>query len=324
MRGTYYNEHDPDAAEWLEGLIAAGVIPDGDVDRRDVSEVKPADLRGYISCHFFAGIGGWPAALRQVGWGDDRPVWTASLPCQPFSRAGKKRGFEDERHLWPVFEQLVEARRPAVIFGEQSADATEWLGVVRGRLDSLEYAVGAVPIEAACAGAEHRRARFFFVADADDKLRRREQQQQRRAPQRAWDESRWGGEGQPVGYAPGDDERGARLSGRTGQGEARRPGAGDGLEWVFDKHGKARRAPPGIRCLVDGVSGRVARLRADGETHVYSRVAALRGFGNALDLKAARAFVASCMETLVPLFITILTATMMACAIMMGVVGSEG
>jgi DNA (cytosine-5)-methyltransferase 1 len=314
VQGTYYNEHDPDAADWLEGLIAAGVIPDGYVDRRDVRDVRPDDLRGYVQCHFFAGIGGWPAALRQVGWRDDRPVWTASLPCQPFSRAGRRKGFADERHLWPCFEKLVEARRPAVILGEQSADATDWIGVMRGRLDSLEYAVGAIPFEAACAGAEHRRARYYFVADADDEPRRLEQQQRGSGPERAWDESRWRGTGEPVGDAQGDDERGARLSGRARQVAPGGPGAGDGLEWLVDRHGKARRAPPGICGLAPGLSGRVARLRADGETHVYARVAALRGFGNALDLRAARAFVASCMDILVPMMGWGILATLLAIA----------
>lgn len=148
-KGTYYNEHDPDTAAWLEGLIATGSIPAGDVDPRDVRDVHPDDLKNYVQCHFFAGIGGWSAALRQVGWRDDRPVWTASLPCQPFSRAGKQQGFADERHLWPAFEKLIAARRPPVLFGEQSADASAWLSVVRGCLDSMDYAVGAVPFEAA-------------------------------------------------------------------------------------------------------------------------------------------------------------------------------
>jgi DNA (cytosine-5)-methyltransferase 1 len=92
-RGIYYNEHDPAAAGWLERLIAAGALPSGDVDRRDVQDVRPDDIKGYVQAHFFAGIGGWPLALRSVGWRDDRPVWTASVPCQGFSRAGLKRGF---------------------------------------------------------------------------------------------------------------------------------------------------------------------------------------------------------------------------------------
>lgn len=176
MLGVYYNEKDDDAAGQLERLIAIRALPAGDVDRRDVRGVRPDDITGYVSAHFFAGIGGWPLALRSVGWHDDRPVWTASLPCQPWSRAGKRGGFDDLRHLWPDFEKLVAARRPPVLFGEQSVDAAPWLDAVRGRLDSLEYAVGAMPFQAAFAGSEHGRPRYYFVADADDEPRRLEQQ----------------------------------------------------------------------------------------------------------------------------------------------------
>jgi len=299
VQGVYYNENDPDAAGHLERLIAVGALPAGDVDRRDVREVRPSDLRGYVSAHFFAGIGGWPLALRSVGWRDDRPVWTASLPCQPFSRAGKQKGFADERHLWPVFERLVAARRPAVLFGEQSADATEWIDVVRGRLDSLEYAVGAVPFEASCAGAEHGRPRYYFVADADDEPRRLEQQQQERAPERARDQHRWSGEGIALGDAAslGGEEHGEDAGSVAAGGS----GAGDGLRWVADRHGKVRRAPPGIRGLAPDVSGRVAVDGPAGQT-LISRVATVKGFGNALDQRAARSFVAACMEILIPLF----------------------
>jgi DNA (cytosine-5)-methyltransferase 1 len=134
MSGAYYNEHDDHAADWLEGLIATGLIPDGLVDRRNIEEVCPSDLDKFTQCHFFAGIGGWPATFRRVGWRDDRPAWTASPPCQPFSTAGLKKGFADPRHLWPVFERLVAERRPAVFFGEQSSNASDWLANVRGRM----------------------------------------------------------------------------------------------------------------------------------------------------------------------------------------------
>ena len=86
---SYYNEHDPKAAAWLRELIKAGLIPDGDVDERSIAEVKPDELRHYTQCHFFAGIGGWSLALQLAGWSADKPVWTGSCPCQPFSAAGK-------------------------------------------------------------------------------------------------------------------------------------------------------------------------------------------------------------------------------------------
>jgi DNA (cytosine-5)-methyltransferase 1 len=134
---AYYNEHDPDAAQWLRNLIADGLIADGDVDERGIEDVLPSDLAGYTQCHFFAGIGGWSAALRLAGWPDDRPVWTGSCPCQPFSAAGKGAAFADERHLWPAFHHLIAQCRPPVIFGEQvaSPDGLQWIDLVHADLE---------------------------------------------------------------------------------------------------------------------------------------------------------------------------------------------
>ena len=104
---AYYNEFDPFAAAWLRELIKKGHIAHGEVDERPIQEVRPEDLRGYTQCHFFAGIGGWSYALRLANWPDDRPVWTGSCPCQPFSSAGRQKGKADDRHLWPVWERLI-------------------------------------------------------------------------------------------------------------------------------------------------------------------------------------------------------------------------
>lgn len=120
---AYYNEIDPFAAAWLRELIAAGLICPGDVDERSIEDVRPADLAGYMQCHFFAGIGIWSLALRQAGWPDDRPIWTGSCPCQPFSAAGKGNGASDDRHLWPVWHELIRACRPQFVVGEQVASS---------------------------------------------------------------------------------------------------------------------------------------------------------------------------------------------------------
>ena len=100
---AYYNENDPFAAAWLRELIKAKLIADGEVDERSIELVRPDDLRGFVQCHFFAGIGGWSYALRLAGWPDNREVWTGSCPCQPWSVAGKGDGENDARHLWPVW-----------------------------------------------------------------------------------------------------------------------------------------------------------------------------------------------------------------------------
>jgi len=173
LNSAYYNEIDPFAAQWLRNLIEANLIAPGEVDERSIEDVRPDDLRGFTQCHFFAGIGGWSYALRLAGWPDDEPVWTGSCPCQPFSVAGFQNGFSDKRHLWPEFKRLISERNPPVIFGEQVAAASQWLGRVRGDLEEMDYAVGAVPIEAASDGACHYRDRYWFVAHDDKQLARK-------------------------------------------------------------------------------------------------------------------------------------------------------
>lgn len=166
---NYYNEIDKQAAQWLRSLIAAGLIPAGDVDERSIEDVIPNDLRGYTQCHFFAGIAGWSLALDLAGWPRDRPVWTGSCPCQPFSAAGKGDGFKDERHLWPAFQHLIAQCRPPVVFGEQVASkATDaWVDLVHADLENMGYAFGCIPFSAASIGAPHIRDRNYWVANAE-------------------------------------------------------------------------------------------------------------------------------------------------------------
>ncbi|EAA8821691.1 DNA cytosine methyltransferase [Salmonella enterica subsp. enterica serovar Isangi] len=165
---AYYNEIDPFAAQWLRNLIAGGHIAPGEVDERSIEDVTPDDLRGFTQCHFFAGIGVWSHSLRLAGWPDDKPVWTGSCPCQPFSAAGKGDGFADERHLWPHFFHLISERRPQHVFGEQvaSGNANSWFDLVQADLEGVGYAFGLVPFTSAGVGAPHIRERAYWVAHA--------------------------------------------------------------------------------------------------------------------------------------------------------------
>ncbi len=165
---AYYNEIDPAAAQWLRNLIEAGHIAPGYVDERSIEDVYPSDLRGFTQCHFFAGVGVWSHALRSAGWSDDRPVWTGSCPCQPFSAAGKGAGFDDERHLWPDFHHLIKECKPAVVLGEQvaSKDSDPWIDLVHTDLEALGYAFGAIPFPSAGIGAPHIRDRLYWVGHA--------------------------------------------------------------------------------------------------------------------------------------------------------------
>jgi DNA (cytosine-5)-methyltransferase 1 len=171
---VYYNEIDPYAAQWLRNLIAAGHLAKGEVDERSITEIQPDDLLGFDQCHFFAGIGVWGHALRQAGWADDRPVWTGSCPCQPFSAAGKQEGFADERHLWPTWFNLIRQCRPAIVLGEQVASALDWLDLVSTDMEDAGYAFGAADLCAAGFGGAHIRQRLYFAGVANSQQPRLE------------------------------------------------------------------------------------------------------------------------------------------------------
>lgn len=256
MSRAYYNEIDPHAAQWLRNLIAAGHIAPGDVDERSITDVRSGDLDGYGQCHFFAGIGGWSHALRLSGWSDTRPVWTGSCPCQPFSTAGLRKGFDDARHLWPAWFRLIDECGPPVVFGEQvdSPDSRHWLDLVSADLEGRGYAIGAAVLPAASVGAPHARHRVFYVADAarshDGRSRAEPRPRQEQEP-------RDGGRAQDLADANGQSSIGAAKS-RQERGP-----------WGCE---------PGVAIVADGVSYSLAQP-------------AIRALGNAIVPQVAAAFI---------------------------------
>jgi DNA (cytosine-5)-methyltransferase 1 len=305
LKMNYYNDNDPKMTAWLRELIKQNLIPPGDVDERSIEDVTGADLEGYTQCHFFAGIGGWLEALRLAGWPADRPVWTGSCPCQPFSSAGKRQGTKDKRHLWPEFYRLIAECNPPVVFGEQVASplGRKWLAGVRADLEALGYAVGAADLCAAGVGAPHIRQRLWWVADCAGTGQLRAHQlavhrENGSGGGAGANDTIQGSENGGMAYAEGQRRNGrqnpAGTAGRcctqNGSGvahaEGRRVGIGQKAEreakssgvgtdgfwddavWISCADGKARRIKPGLEPLVDGLPGRVALLRGAGNAIV--------------------------------------------------------
>jgi DNA (cytosine-5)-methyltransferase 1 len=281
LRGAYYNENDPYAAQWLRNLIAAGHIAPGDVDARSIVDVKGDDLERYEQAHFFAGIGGWSAALRLAGWPDGRPVWTGSCPCQPFSAAGKREGFADKRHLWPAWFSLIRECHPAIVFGEQVEAAIRqgWLDTVFADMEGESYACGAAILPACSVGAPHIRKRLWFVADnGSERWEWRERLSAGSEPN-----------GPDAGRQQSDDgpvrihETGRELADAAVESD-RASTLGNfwhDAEFIPCTDGKARPVEPGTFPLAHGIPGRVGRLR---------------GYGNAIVPQVAAEFVIAFME----------------------------
>jgi DNA (cytosine-5)-methyltransferase 1 len=90
---------------------------------------------------------------------------TGGYPCQPFSQAGKRRGKEDDRHLWPEMLRVIRECRPTWICAENVAGhLTMGLDTVLADLESEDYSTRTFVIPACAKDAPHRRDRVWIVA----------------------------------------------------------------------------------------------------------------------------------------------------------------
>lgn len=228
---AYYNENDPAAAHCIRALMADGVIAPGVVDDRSITEVQPDDLRGFKQCHLFAGGALWQLALRQAGWPDDRPVWTGSCPCQPFSAAGKHEGTDDPRHLWPHLHRLISAVRPPIVMGEQVSGKAGygWLDGVCDDLEAEGYTCGAADIAACAIDAPHQRSRLWWYAELANTNNLRSSSKNKTSAKLAESKARQNNNGLfERSDSTGDrDSEMAKFNGRAGTGRIDRAKAGN-------------------------------------------------------------------------------------------------
>ena len=95
-------------------------------------------------------------------------IISGGFPCQPFSKAGQRRGKSDDRYLWPEMLRVIDELRPAWVIGENVANILNLaLDDVLSDLESKGYTARAFMVPARGVGAPHQRYRFAIVAHAD-------------------------------------------------------------------------------------------------------------------------------------------------------------
>ncbi|PFP72623.1 DNA (cytosine-5-)-methyltransferase [Bacillus cereus] len=95
-------------------------------------------------------------------------IVAGGFPCQPYSVAGKQKGKEDDRDLWPEMFRIIEEIRPSWVVGENVANFAKMeLDRTLFNLESIGYKGKSFIIPACAVGARHKRNRVFIVAHAE-------------------------------------------------------------------------------------------------------------------------------------------------------------
>jgi DNA (cytosine-5)-methyltransferase 1 len=96
-------------------------------------------------------------------------ILTGGFPCQPYSTAGKRKGKEDDRHLWPEMLRAIREIQPRWVVCENVRGLTNWNGglvfdEVQADLEAEGYEVTPYLLPACAVNAPHRRDRIWFIA----------------------------------------------------------------------------------------------------------------------------------------------------------------
>lgn len=122
-------------------------------------------------------------------WRDRIDVLSGGFPCQPFSVAGKRKGTEDERHLWPEMLRTIREIQPRWVVGENVLGIVNWsdglvFEQVCADLEAEGYEVQPFVLPACCVDAPHRRDRVWFIAKNTQCVRRDGQQPEKESEKR--------------------------------------------------------------------------------------------------------------------------------------------
>lgn len=233
------------AAEWA-GFETVGQCEWADYPTKVLEKHWPdvprwRDIRTLTKESFYAKTG-----LRAVD------VISGGFPCQPFSVAGKRRGKEDDRYLWPEMLRVIQELRPTWVVGENVAGIISMaLDQVLSDLESIGYACQTFIIPACAVDAPHRRDRCAIVGYADRRSVRNDELRRNNAFTHAKGSRRKRYDQAATKQTCGPAQR--QL------GAARRPGSQSGGWWP---------AEPDVGRVAHGVPNRVDRLRCLGNAVV--------------------------------------------------------
>ncbi|MGM7719420.1 DNA cytosine methyltransferase [Metabacillus sp. Hm71] len=190
-------------------------------------------------------------------------IISGGFPCQPYSVAGKRKGTEDDRDLWPEMFRIIKELKPSWIVGENVANFVNMeLDRTLFDLESVGYRWRTFVIPACAVNAKHRRDRTFVVAHSN---RPRELQQERRFEKlRNWS----GNCSEDV-----SDSNSERLEGSENAREISRKGKKSNEQLAgCDKTGATWTVEPNVGRVANGVPNRVDRIKALGNAVVPQQI----------------------------------------------------
>jgi DNA (cytosine-5)-methyltransferase 1 len=198
-------------------------------------------------------------------------IIAGGFPCQPFSVAGKKKGKDDERNMWPAMYRIISEVKPPWVLAENVRGIVKpYLDTVLADLEGLGYTCLPLLVPASALGAPHRRERLWVIAYSESiRTQRRLQQQGRLSVPRTDGENRRDSDVADSACeqsSSNDNRRKQRkISGQEEVESGRRRSSDElwGSQWAVE---------PAVGRVANGIANRVDRLKLLGNGQVVQVV----------------------------------------------------